>query len=238
MIDRAFERVFFEFVKHFKPTIRFHGGDYADLRPLRQGAGLDEQQGGVEDDVDSAVSFMRRFKPTHVLDGNHDYRLFRATQGKDEKLAEFAARLIVDLNDAMGAAKRYPWDKRDGVMRLGDTNVLHGYFGGVYAARQTAAVYGKSLAGHVHTIDEARAAGLDDRVARICGCGCRVNMDYNRGQVNTLRQRNGFPYGLVFANGETLTWQAQQMPDGRWLMPSEFSEYGKRKTSAELLGLA
>jgi hypothetical protein len=213
-----------EFCKHFKPHHRIHGGDYADLRPLRQGASAEEAAEGLEDDVDATVDFITKFKPTDVLDGNHDYRLKRATESKHKALAEFAARLVVDLAAAMGKARRYPWDKRDGVMQLGDLRIIHGYHGGLTAAKQAAAVYGNVIQGHTHTVDVHSQPGIEKRVGRCCGALCQLSADYNRGQANTLRQSHGFAYGLLFPNGKTLVWQAERI-DGNWFLPSEFREF-------------
>lgn len=222
-----------EFIKHFKPRRKIHGGDYSDLRALRLGATPDEAAEGLESDIDATVEFMTRFAPTDVLDGNHDYRLRRATDSKDAKLAEFAARLIVDLSDAMGKARRYPWDKRDGVLQMGDLRVIHGYHGGLTAAKQAAAVYGNVIQGHTHTIDVFAQPGIERRIGRCCGALCKLSADYNRGQANTLRQAHGFAYGVTLKNGRNLVWQAERI-NGAWFLPSEFREFraGRNKDRA------
>ena len=122
--------------------------------------------------------------------------------------------------------KLYPYHKRDGIIRVGShLKILHGFHSGVYAARQTALVYGSVLFGHIHVVDEHSIPGLDRRVARCCGCLCELDMDYASRTPSTLRQAHGFAYGVVHKKtGLYHVWTAESI-DGQWLIPSDVVEY-------------
>jgi hypothetical protein len=221
--DPATLAVFWEFLKFWKPEVRVHGGDCFDFRCLRKNASEGEKRDRIQADIDAGCDFLRKLKPTHWLRGNHDERLMDAAKGDDGKLADFASYLWVDIKDAAGAAQILPYDKRAGVLRIGRLKMIHGYHGGVTAARLAAQVYGSVLMGHTHAIDHAAVPGLDSRVGRSVGALCNLQADYNRAHANTLRQAHGWGYGLLLPGGEYVYWQAQRV-GGAWHFPSEIRE--------------
>jgi hypothetical protein len=169
------------------------------------------------------LSFITKYKPTHFLRGNHDERLWDAAKQDDGKLADFASYLIIDIKDALGDAVLLPYNKRDGVLRLGSLKIIHGYHAGITAARQAALVYGSVLQGHAHTIDHAPIPGIERRMGRCCGCLCKLELDYNRAQANTLRWAHGWAYGFLLPSGQYQVYQAEQVA-GRWFLPTEFRD--------------
>lgn len=221
--DPATLTAFWEFLKFWKPEVRVHGGDCFDFRCLRKNATEGEKRDRINGDVEAGCDFLRKLKPTHWLRGNHDERLIDAAKCDDGKLADFASYLWVDIKDAAGDAIILPYDKRAGVLRLGRLKMIHGYHGGLTAARLAAQVFGSVLMGHVHAIDSFSVPGLDRRVGRCVGALCKLDQDYNRAQANTLRQANGWGYGLLLPGGEYVYWQAERVA-GRWHFPSEFRE--------------
>jgi hypothetical protein len=228
--DPSAVAAFHELCDWFKPTIRIAAGDHFDLRCLRRNASEGEKRERVQADIDAGLEFLKRFKPTHFLRGNHDERLWDAAISDDGKLADFASYLILDIKDVLGPnCVMYPYHKRQGVLTLGQTKVIHGYGTGVNAARRAGMVYGSCLMFHVHAIDLQPVPGLERRVARACGCLCELDQDYNRAHLQTLAQAHGFVYGLLLPTGETVVWQAEKIA-GRWFFPSEFREVkGDRK---------
>ena len=49
--------------------------------------------------------------------------------------------------------------------------------------------------------------------------------DYNARQPNTLRQANGFAYGVIHEKtGNFHCWQAEQI-GGKWFLPSDIVEW-------------
>lgn len=224
--DPAANKVFFEFAEHWKPKIRICGGDQFDFRPLRKGASEDERREHLSADVEAGMRWFNRFKPTHYLRGNHCERLWEAAESGTGAVQELAQRGVQDISAMVARHKcqMLPYHKRKGVLQIGHLKVLHGFAGGIYAARQHALVYGSCLFGHVHFVDEHPIAGLERRVARACGCLCKTDMEYNARQMQTLRQSHGFAYGLLNEKtGNYHVWVAEEI-DGKWLLPSEFKE--------------
>lgn len=224
--DRADDgavKAFHEFCRWWKPEIRIHGGDCFDFRCLRAKASAQEGRESVGDDVDAGIAFIKQYKPTHFLRGNHDERLIDAAGSDDGKLAGFAGMVWDEIVEALGGAAILPYCKRRGVLKIGHLKILHGYNAGVTAARIAGQVYGSCLMGHTHTIDQYSLPGLERRIARVCGCLCRLDQDYNRAHIQTLRQAHGWAYGLLLPTGEYVVFQAEQVA-GKWFFPSEIRE--------------
>lgn len=226
--DAAAVKAFFEFDKLWKPKVRVFGGDLIDLRPLRKGASAEERAESMRSDIDAGVRFLTQWKPDYWVRGNHCERLWETAHSTDGIVADYAQRGVQDFEALCGRLKTkiLPYHKREGVLRLGHLKILHGFACGVYAARQTALIYGSALFGHIHCIDEHAIPGLDRRVARACGALCQLDMDYNSRQPNTLRQAHGWAYGVLNEKtGDYFVWQAEKI-GGKWLLPSDLTEIG------------
>lgn len=212
-----------DFCKWWRPEFRIHLGDAFDFRPFRGKASEQERRERMQTDIDAGIDFLKRFRPTTFLRGNHDERLWKQLKSDDGKVAEYAQLVIREIEPALKGAAMYPWDRRLGVARLGDQALIHGFYAGVNAARQSAQVYGNVLVGHAHAIDQCTLPGLEPRTGRTIGCLCRLDMEYDAGNAGSLRHRHGWAYGLMDARGRTIVWQAEKLGDS-WLFPSEFRE--------------
>ena len=216
---------FFAFNETWKPHIKVHGGDNWDFRPLRKKADKFEREQSLVQDFDAGMNFLKRFEPHYFLRGNHDERLWELAMNGTGIEADYAGKGALEITKFLNDTncKMLPYHKRDGVLRLGHLKIIHGFACGVYAARQTALIYGSCLFGHVHTIDEHSIPGLERRVARACGCLCSLDLEYAARNPNTLRQANGFAYGVISPTGKYFTWVAERV-DGHWLLPSDIVE--------------
>lgn len=219
-LDANAAQSFKDFMGWWKPTIRIHGGDLWDFRWLRRSASDDEKAEDVAADFEAGLEFARWFRPTVFLWGNHDDRLRRladSSVGAQRQLAgQWLDRIAVSMKDT----EQFPYCKRKGVYRLGDTAFVHGYGHGVYAVRQHALTYGNVVLGHIHAIDAARVVGTEDRYGYSSGCLCSLDMDYTRPNMGTLRHAHGWVYGIV-VNGRTVVWQARKV-GSVWVLPSEY----------------
>ncbi len=225
--DAPANNVFFDFVDDFKPDIRICGGDLWDFRALRKGASEDERQESMRKDYDAGVNWIKKFHPHYFLRGNHDERLWEMAEVGNGVCGDYAQSGVMEIQGILEKMKcrMLPYHKRDGVLKLGSLKILHGFHCGVFAARQTALVYGSSLFGHTHVIDEHSIGGLERRVARNIGCLCKLDMDYNSRNPNTLRQAHGFAYGIIHEKtGAFHVWQAEEIA-GKWILPSDFVTY-------------
>jgi hypothetical protein len=225
-IDPVAEAAFFSHLKDWKPDIRIHAGDNFDLRPLRHGASKEEKEESMRVDIAAGKRFLKRYSPHYFLRGNHDERLWElAAHGKGGE-GDYGQQGVeeVELLCRQLKCKVLPYHKRDGVLRLGHLKILHGFYCGVYAARQHASTYGSCLFGHVHTIQEFSIPGLEHRVARSIGCLASLDMDYLTRRPESLKHAHGWAYGVINdKTGDYFCWQAECI-NGKFIVTEGFKE--------------
>jgi len=206
----------------FKPHLRIFGGDLFDLRPLRRGCSVEERSESMMTDWRKGLEFLSLWRPTHLLMGNHDQRLYDLAEDDSKGIEQdYAWKGVQELEARLEKHKTewLPYHKRS-VFKFGHMKCLHGYYHGMYAARQHAATYGGCLFGHTHTIDEFSLPGLERRVARGAGCLCNLDMKYNSRMPSSLRHAHGFVLGVIAKSGNYWTMQAEEV-DGVWVIPEK-----------------
>lgn len=226
MQEPAANEALFKFVEIWKPKLRIFGGDLWDFRAIRKGASEDERRESMAADYEAGLRWLKKFKPNYFLRGNHDERLWELAAKRNGPCSDYAFSGVVEITNLLDKMRcqMLPYHHRDGVLRIGHLKMLHGFYAGINAARQTALVYGSALFGHVHTIDEHSIPGLERRVARSVGCLCRLTMDYNARTPSALRHSHGFAYGIVNEKtGSYNVWQAEEI-DGKWTLPTGMKE--------------
>jgi len=199
-------RLFHEFCRDYKPDLRLHLGDYVNAEAFRTGAGEHERRVGLKADLDAAFEFLDTFKPTHLLDGNHDDRLPLYVRHSPGPLADYVRGTLDQLAVLTGRMKtvRLPYDKRRGVIQIGNLKALHGFFCGVNAPQMHARAFGSCIFGHTHRFSAVSVPGAHSggrAVARGVGCLCHLDLEYNARQVDTLAQAQGWAYGVTDSAG-------------------------------------
>lgn len=220
--DKAAVKALLKATESFKPHLRIFGGDLIDARPLRKGAGPEERAESMCDDWRAGLKFISEWKPTHLLMGNHDQRLWDLAEADKGIETDYAWKGIQELETRLEKTKTewLPYHKRS-VFQFGHMKCLHGYYHGMAAARQHALTYGACLFGHTHTIDEYSIPGLERRVARGAGCLCKLDMKYNSRTPSSLRHAHGFVLGVVNEKtGNYWTMQSEEV-DGKWVIPEK-----------------
>jgi hypothetical protein len=220
----AVEKMFEFKEKHWKPHITIHGGDNFDFAPLRKKASEEERRESMIDDFNAGVNFLKRYEPKYFLLGNHDMRLWDLAKEDRGVISDYAYQASREIEAELSKmkCKFFPYNKREGVLRLGHLKIIHGYLAGVTAARRTAQIYGSTLMGHGHAIQQASIEGLSQRTGMMCGCLCQLNMDYVRASVGSLIWEHGFAFGLINEKtGNYHVFQARKI-DGHWIIPTDF----------------
>jgi len=221
-IDRRVDAEFRRFVSWWRPHIRINGGDNWNFDGLRRNLPADESSDDLNADFAAGLDFMRWYRPTVFLEGNHDYRIevkSKSNHGPTAALAIGYRRQIDDALRKMGT-RTIAYCSRNGVYQLGDHKVLHGYAHGEACARHHAQAYGNSLFGHVHTFSEYTAATLERSRSLSVGCLCDLDHEYLRPKIGRLKHENGWVYGIVVQR-KTVVWQARKCGQV-WVYPSEF----------------
>jgi hypothetical protein len=191
---------FLRFAEDWKPHDRIMGGDVWDFRPLRGKASAEEKRESLLADFGAGFSFLEQFRPTTLLLGNHDKRLWDQAARLDGPASDLAVELVGRVGN-LASRLRFPvlpYHKRDGVARLGRMNFLHGFSAGKSAVKEHADVYGPCVFGHIHAADHYVHPGYGDsrREAWSAPCMCKVDMEYNAATPGTLRYDNGWVYGV------------------------------------------
>lgn len=222
--------LFRQFVGDFKPDIRLHLGDWMNAEAFRNGADEFERRTGLKDDKREALEFLEWYQPTHLLDGNHDYRLPQYVKHSPGPLANYVSEILEDVGTLLAKFKtvHLPYHKSRGVLKIGKLKAIHGFFAGVTAPQQHARYFGNVVFGHTHRFSEASVPGAHSggrAVARGIGCLCDLDMDYNSLHVDTLSQAQGWMYGVMDERGRYWLSNAE-LVDGKVAVFDEFKILG------------
>lgn len=199
-------QLFKQFCRDFKPDFRLHLGDYVNAEAFRNGANEWERRASLKTDSKEALDFLEWYKPTHLLDGNHDDRLPLYAKHSPGPLADYVGEILAKVEQVCERNKtiHLPYDKRKGVLKIGKLKALHGFFSGVNAPQQTARAFGSCIFGHTHRFSAVSVPGAHSggrAVARGIGCLCDLDMEYNARHVDTLAQAQGWAYGVMDKQG-------------------------------------
>lgn len=207
------------FVEDYKPKHRWFLGDLFDLRALRIGADADEKLHSLQSDFDTGMEFMEEYRPDVVTLGNHDQRLWDAAEKdglrRTGPIADLARILLAQWDKTVKkmGVRVLPYDKRKGVYRYNGLAGTHGFDHAEPA--QMAQVYGNVIYGHGHAILSAASPSEETKVGRMIGSLALRDMVYNRAQVRTLRQQNGWAYG-GFLPRNRFALQQVELIDGQF----------------------
>jgi hypothetical protein len=225
-IDPKASAAFLAHCKIWKPHIKIHGGDCFNLNALRKGASQEERQESMISDVDAGLRFLREYQPHCLIRGNHDERLWELAEFGTGVEGDYAQRGVTDITEKL---KRFncqmlPYHKTKGVLRIDHLKLLHGFYCGVYAARQHAYTYGSCIFFHVHTEQEFSIPGLERRVARSAGCLCNLDMRYLERRPESLKHTHGWIYGVTNdKTGDYKAWHAEVIGD-KFIVTEGFKE--------------
>ena len=219
-----------KFSTAFKPDIRVIAGDLWDFAAIRKGASEEDRSQSMWTDFEAGKKFADDFytesSANHLLLGNHDIRvwdMFDSTDGVKRDLADVMIgdiKLLARKHDAI----LYPYDSREGVLKIGHLKVVHGFHTGVSACALHARIYGNVVFGHIHSIESYQVPGLDQREARSIGCLCKLNQKYIDRKTAKLRWSHGWAYGWLFSDGTYQINQARSI-DGNYYATREITTY-------------
>lgn len=211
-IDPIAEEGVLEFSRRWKPHVRVHLGDAWDFACLRSGArGNSEDVDRARDatpDMDRAAVFLRKFRPTHFLFGNHEARVVELCEHWQATTKMLARKVYEDITGVLsrvGAKYRDTWDARTW-FRFGDYKFLHGFLFGAYYLRDTARAVGNCVIAHAHRPGIARAERDDG--ARALSPGCLRSFEtagYAKARASTLAWGTGVVWG-EFDDSHAYLW--------------------------------
>ena len=227
-----------EFCKDYKPEVRVAGGDHFDLRALRRGVGSSDAESGesLKADLDAGKDFLRRFRPTVYLWGNHEHRLDNLISSSGSAMVrDYCADIKADINataKASGAKTILPYHADKGVYRLGPVAFVHGYAHGENATVKQGLHYaeagGALIHGHTHNLSSIALTKHGSGNAFSAGCLCQKDaMSYASHRLASARWGSGFVAGWV-DGANYKAWLVHKVAD-QWVWQTGLRFYSPRK---------
>jgi len=186
----------------WKPSIVVHLGDWCDTTAFRSGAhGTSDESEPVAPDIDGGIMFLKEYRPTHVLDGNHEDRIPRMLSSNNALVAYAAqqATNFIDESFVKIGCRRIPYDGVYQRLVIGNVTFTHGTIYNENAARDMAEMYGGNVIfGHTHRSQQAEGRTFRESTGYCAGTLTRRGeMDYAKCRRATLGWRQGIVYGEI-----------------------------------------
>jgi len=186
----------------WKPEIVVHLGDWCDTTAFRSGAhGSSDESEPVAPDIDGGIEFLRKYRPTHVLDGNHEHRIPRLLNHPNAIVSYAANKASEYIDNAFLkiGCRRIPYDGVFQTYMVGDVTFTHGTIYNENSARDMAEMYGgKVIFGHTHRSSMGEGRTLKESTGYCVGTLTRRSgMDYAKSRRATLGWRQGMVYGEI-----------------------------------------
>ena len=219
-----------EYCDIFKPDLKIHLGDAFDLRGLRAGAKDVEARESLKEDVRCGLALLKAYKPQIYLLGNHERRLWDATDNVGSgDLADYYQGVkdgIMREARKIGVKKVLPYHADLGVYEVGKVAFAHGYSHGKDAVMQQGAHYaergGGFVCGHIHRLEMVALQKWQGGAAFSAGCLCRKDMAYSSHRLGTSRWGSGFIAGLIDGDNWKL-WMIHKLgKSGKWVAQTDF----------------
>lgn len=226
LIDRDAAAAVLKFKRAWKPDVAIHLGDVGDYAAFRGGAkGAKDEAEALGPDIAAGKQFIRQFRPTHVLIGNHDERIWRLSTHHNAVIALAASAARNEFLTACEKAKVKVlvdhYDINRSWIELGDTKFLHGWMYNENAMRDHAEHFGKCVIAHLHVAGIGNARRSDHATCHCVGTLADIPMmDYAKTRRSTARWSHGFCYG-EYSEKECHVYlsAAPQNQAGVWRLP-------------------
>jgi hypothetical protein len=221
----------YEYCRDFKPDVRIGGGDHFDCASVRKGA-MGEMEGvrSMKADLDAGRHFFARFRPTHVLNGNHEYRLEKLgrshTSGNVRDYCLDKYRDIKSWARAAGAKVVLDY-RRDSALRIGPITAHHGIGSdlgkmGMFYCREG----GLFLCGHGHHGHQVNLPKLGRGAAYMAPALADLEaLEYSENTLSAAKHNNGWVAGWYNDAGEWRAWIINRLGNGKWCWQTEIKVF-------------
>lgn len=212
-----------DFKERFKPEVRFDLGDIVDTAAFRSGAkGTSDEGKEIEPDEFAAITWLKRYEPTHISWGNHDWRLIEMQNSPNALVAYAAKKLWGSLRDTVSSLKSetVEYDYEHGWFEMGGTFWGHGYWYAETCVRDHAEYLGGPVVmAHKHVAEEEQGRTRRPSKSFCVGLlGDPQKMAYARRRRATARWSHGAVWGEVSDKSSCL-WLSSCRPGERLRFP-------------------
>lgn len=221
-IDPIAAAAVLKFRDTWKPDFTAHLGDFIDLSAFRSGAkGTNDEAEPIDPDFEAGLDFIKDLRPSLIMAGNHEDRLWRLQNSPSAIVSKLAGDLVGQIEKACKAikAKLVPYEYKAHRM-LGNYKLMHGVYYNENAARDHAEAFGNVIFAHTHRVMLAKGR-RDDSPTGICvGTLSNIpNMDYAKSRRATLGWAGGFVWG-EYCDSRTVCWLHEQPQNQKeWVLP-------------------
>jgi hypothetical protein len=230
-------KALWEYKKDFKPDITIGGGDHFDLRSIRKGAmGDKEGAESMQFDLDCGFDFLRKLQPTHLLKGNHEFRLEAMARTHPSGLVrDYCQKTDDDINRVArkaGCKVIIPYHGKK-ILRIGPLSFHHGIGSNLLKAGKhfTAGgvMGGAYICGHGHTGQQINLPQFGGGAALMAPCLARIDdMHYSQNCLGTAQHDNGFIAGW-FMGDEWRAWIIRRIGKDKWVWQTDLKVWSSKK---------
>jgi predicted phosphodiesterase len=185
-----------------KDDLVVHLGDWCDTTAFRSGArGTSDESEPVAPDIDGGIQFLKKLRPTHVLDGNHEDRIPRLFGSNNAVIAYAAhqATNFIDESFLKIGCRRIPYAGVFQKLCFGNVTFTHGTIYNENSARDMAEMYGGNVIfAHTHRSQMGEGRTIKESSGFCVGTlTSRGSMEYSKARRATLGWRQGMVYGEI-----------------------------------------
>lgn len=211
------------FRESYKPHVVIHLGDFIDSAAFRAGAkGTGDESEPIEPDVDEGLNFLAKLRPTHVLCGNHEDRLWRLAHSHNAIVSYCAGKIVGAITDKCRRLKAQMIEYTGIHQRLeiGGYLYTHGTVFGEQATRDMAEMYGNVVHAHTHRAGVAKGRRSDNPTGFGVGTLSSIPaMEYAKARRATMAWSAGFVFGEYAADQSQLYLCEKNPALTEWRLP-------------------
>jgi len=222
-VDKVAAAAVCKFREAWKPSMVVHLGDFVDTAAFRSGAkGSSDESTPIGPDIDAGCKFLQELRPTMVITGNHEQRLYRLQDHHNAIISDCAMSIVSRLQKQMKQLKAEyveNWSIRDYRM-VGNYKLMHGFTFSENAGRDMAESMGNVIFGHTHRPSVSKGRRDDNPSGYCVGTLANIpNMDYASARRSTQSWAGGFVWG-EYCDDRTVLWLHEQpQTETEWRLP-------------------
>ena len=222
--DPAALRAVLEFRQSYKPDTCVHLGDFCDTTAFRAGSkGSADEAEPIQPDVEGGLDFLEQLRPTLVLAGNHEDRLYRLAKSPNAIISHCASAVLGEIVDTCKKLKAefVPYDGIYQGKIIGGFRYMHGVFYSENAIRDHAEAFGNCVHAHTHRAGVAKGRRSDNPTGFCVGTLTRQKaMEFAKTRKSTLSWSQGFVWG-EYSGDTSILWLHEQPSNAAiWRLPS------------------
>jgi len=210
--------------ERWKPSLVVHLGDWCDTTAFRSGAiGTSDEAEPVAPDIDGGIAFLKKLRPTHVLDGNHEDRIPRMLNNRNALVAYAAQQATNYIEESFLkiGCRRIPYDGVYQRLVVGNVTFTHGSIYNENSSRDMAEMYGGNVVfGHTHRAQFAPGRTIHPSRGYCVGTLTRRGeMDYAKNRRATLGWSQGIAYGEIGPKDSCVWLTVRDQYEQEWRLP-------------------